>query len=229
MLGESHGEATRLCVLQAPHEHPGAVRSAVGGILHATPFDFPCCVLCVCAVVSCRYYAVFDLLLADANPKVYKHLRKHNVPHNLYLFRWLQTMFLKVLPLDAAGRVWDWFFLDGAVVMLKVAVAILSLLSPTMLKDDDMETTFVAGVDWAGVACMSRRGLFTLACGVQVQVVVVLDRGKSAAGVGGSKRRGGSLQGHRRHQCARGGGTQTRQVGGRSFFLQNPRPSGGCG
>ena len=96
--------------------------------------------------VWCRYYAVFDLLIADCNPKVYKHLRKHSVPHNLYLFRWLQTMYLKVLPLDAAARVWDIFLLEGVVVLFKVAVALLTLLQPALFAggDDATERTYVA-------------------------------------------------------------------------------------
>ena len=50
-------------------------------------------------------------------------------------------MFMQVLPMDTAARVWDWFFLDGAVVLFRTAVALLSNLAPFMYKDDSMETT----------------------------------------------------------------------------------------
>lgn len=69
-----------------------------------------------------QYYHVFDQLLEDHNPKILKHLRKHDVDHTLYLFPWLQTLFLKVLPLDTAGRVFDCFLLDGTIFLLRAAV-----------------------------------------------------------------------------------------------------------
>ena len=49
------------------------------------------------------------------------------------LMSWMQTLFAKALPLDAASRVFDNFLLDGPVFLFRVAIALLGLLEPEML------------------------------------------------------------------------------------------------
>ena len=55
--------------------------------------------------------------------------------HTLHtqLMSWMQTLFAKALPLDAATRVFDNFLLDGPVFLFRVAIALLGLLAPEMI------------------------------------------------------------------------------------------------
>ena len=54
----------------------------------------------------------------------------------MYLFSWLQTLFLQVLPFDVASRVWDNFLLDGAVFLFRTALALVDQLGPQLLRED---------------------------------------------------------------------------------------------
>jgi hypothetical protein len=49
------------------------------------------------------------------------------------LMSWMQTLFAKALPLDAASRVFDNFLLDGPVFLFRVAIALLGLLEPEII------------------------------------------------------------------------------------------------
>ena len=79
------------------------------------------------------YYDLFDRLLRSRNPALAAHLDECGVLTEMYLFGWLQTVFLKCLPLSAASRVWDLFLLEGTPALYRVAAALLDLLAPTVL------------------------------------------------------------------------------------------------
>jgi hypothetical protein len=52
----------------------------------------------------------------------------------MYLFGWMQTVFTKALPLDAAACVWDLFLLEGVPLLFRAALALLDLLGPHLLR-----------------------------------------------------------------------------------------------
>jgi hypothetical protein len=79
------------------------------------------------------YYDLFDRCLGEHCPAMARHLASCNVPCEMYLFGWLQTVFLKALPLSVAARVWDAFLLDGVPRLFRTALAILDLLAPVLL------------------------------------------------------------------------------------------------
>ena len=79
------------------------------------------------------FYDAFDALLAARSPALAAHLANSGVLTEMYLFGWLQTLFLKALPLSAAARVWDLFLLEGTPALYRVAAAILDLLAPRLL------------------------------------------------------------------------------------------------
>ena len=81
-----------------------------------------------------HYYDLFDLALEETEPKLRAHLKKVGVTYQLFLFMWLQTVFLRVLPLNAAARVWDLFLLGGTPVLFRTAVAVLRQLKPKLMR-----------------------------------------------------------------------------------------------
>ena len=215
-----------------------------------------------------KYYQVFDMLLTDANPKLYRLFRQHDVRHDQFLFNWFQvrggcgcgvvacvavppnahvpyhqTMFLKVLPLDTACRVWDWFFLDGAILLYRVAVALLNNLSSVLLKEDDMEVTYAVLSKSPAYRELWESATHPTALFKAVEAVTVpgfvtkklnrllhdpffyrsdaesaaaAGRGDSGAGGGGSSRRGHSRRtnGRRASASAAVGGSRSRRGGG---------------
>ena len=74
------------------------------------------------------YYDLFERLLAEANPSMAAHLSACGIQCEMYLFGWLQTVFLKCLPLQSAAWVWDLFLLEGVPALFRVALAIMGRL-----------------------------------------------------------------------------------------------------
>lgn len=53
---------------------------------------------------------------------------------DLFLFKWLQTLFAQCFPIEVTARLWDSFFLEGTSFLFRAALAILKLLQPSLLK-----------------------------------------------------------------------------------------------
>ncbi|KAE9006580.1 hypothetical protein PR003_g16815 [Phytophthora rubi] len=80
------------------------------------------------------YYTLFDTFLNSRLPHLHTHLRGIGVfSCSMYLMNWLQTLFLQVLPLESAARVFDNFLLDGTVFLFRTAMAIHELLAPQLM------------------------------------------------------------------------------------------------
>ncbi|GMF36413.1 unnamed protein product [Phytophthora fragariaefolia] len=80
------------------------------------------------------YYTLFDTFLDSRHPQLHAHLREIGVfSCSMYLMNWLQTLFLQVLPLESAARVFDNFLLDGTVFLFRTAMAIHELLAPQLM------------------------------------------------------------------------------------------------
>ncbi|CAL8093264.1 unnamed protein product [Calicophoron daubneyi] len=80
------------------------------------------------------YFRTFDRILAECLPQLYAHFKCVGMESNMYLFDWLFTIFSRSLNLDAGIRIWDLFFLEGELALLKAALAILRLYESQLLE-----------------------------------------------------------------------------------------------
>eukprot|EP00111_Clytia_hemisphaerica_P016153 TCONS_00047804-protein len=80
------------------------------------------------------YYRTFDVLLEDQIPKLYTHMKKQCLSHDIYLIDWIFTLFSKSLPLDTACRVWDLFCRDGEEFLFRTALGILLMSEDVLLE-----------------------------------------------------------------------------------------------
>lgn len=82
------------------------------------------------------YYEAFEEAMVETKgcSEVAKHLQNLQVHPHLYLFNWLQTLFLKVLPFSLANRVLDCFLLDGTEFLIRVSVAVVRLFRKYLLQ-----------------------------------------------------------------------------------------------
>eukprot|EP00004_Rigifila_ramosa_P006575 TRINITY_DN1740_c0_g1_i2.p1 TRINITY_DN1740_c0_g1~~TRINITY_DN1740_c0_g1_i2.p1 ORF type:complete len:170 (-),score=34.57 TRINITY_DN1740_c0_g1_i2:30-539(-) len=71
----------------------------------------------------------FEAALQARLPELFKHFQREGVAVVIYLPAWLHSLFSLVLPLPALLRVWDVFFFDGVDSLLKVGLALLTLLA----------------------------------------------------------------------------------------------------
>lgn len=87
------------------------------------------------------YYRVFNTLLADQMPEVYRNFVAHDIRPSLYLQDWLTTLFSMHLGLDSATRAWDIYVLEGDQFLFRLALALLQILKARLFNPDHQELT----------------------------------------------------------------------------------------
>jgi hypothetical protein len=63
-------------------------------------------------------------------------LKENGLDPSVYLFNWLQTAYLRVLPLNVTSRVWDLFLIDGTPFLFRVGVALLVVFKQYLLGEE---------------------------------------------------------------------------------------------
>jgi hypothetical protein len=87
------------------------------------------------------YYRVFNTLLADQMPTVYRNFVSHDIRPSLYLQDWLTTLFSRHLGLDSATRAWDIYVLEGDQFLFRLALGLLQILKARLFNPDHEELT----------------------------------------------------------------------------------------
>lgn len=90
------------------------------------------------AALQVRLYQL-SRLLHDRLPELYAHLDTHEVAPTLYAAPWLLTLFASQFPLGVVARVFDVLFVEGADVVFRVALALLSHHCDALLACDSFE------------------------------------------------------------------------------------------
>lgn len=78
----------------------------------------------------------FQTLFAQHLPDLAEHFQELDVEPSMYLYDWFLTIFCRCMPLDAAFRIWDNYFLHGPPFLFRTALAVLLLYKPNLLTAD---------------------------------------------------------------------------------------------
>ena len=89
-----------------------------------------------------QYYSIFEMALQSTSKRIGKLLVDLKIEPELYIFSWFQTVFVRVLPLRVASRVWDCFLVDGTIVLFRVALALILLLKPKLKQCETFEECY---------------------------------------------------------------------------------------
>lgn len=84
--------------------------------------------------------AIFTILLRSHEPRISRHLERHEIDPVLYLAPWHMSLFTSTLPWKTVLRLWDAFLLDGSKLILRISLAILGLIKDQLLRADQEET-----------------------------------------------------------------------------------------
>lgn len=79
----------------------------------------------------------FKELLRTHFSEVHHHFIRYCVTPELFLTRWLLTMFTQAWPFDSAARIWDLIVCDGLQALVLIALAHIKILQPRLLKVAD--------------------------------------------------------------------------------------------
>lgn len=78
----------------------------------------------------------FRLALAQLFPEVHRHFQDAQITPELYLTKWILTIFTQPLPFDSAARVWDLILCDGLQAIVLLALAQIKLMKTRLLRED---------------------------------------------------------------------------------------------
>eukprot|EP00442_Polarella_glacialis_P017322 CAMPEP_0115060750 /NCGR_PEP_ID=MMETSP0227-20121206/7628_1 /TAXON_ID=89957 /ORGANISM="Polarella glacialis, Strain CCMP 1383" /LENGTH=882 /DNA_ID=CAMNT_0002445981 /DNA_START=136 /DNA_END=2784 /DNA_ORIENTATION=- len=78
----------------------------------------------------------FRVLLQKLFPDVHLHFVENQITAELYLTKWILTMFTQTLPYPSAARIWDLIVCDGLQALVLVALATVKLLKPRLLREE---------------------------------------------------------------------------------------------
>lgn len=81
-----------------------------------------------------EYYEVFNSIFEIINPSLFAYFQKNDIQVDLYLFKWLQSLFAQCFTIDITSRIWDNFFLEGTPFLFRTALAVLKLLQPVIMR-----------------------------------------------------------------------------------------------
>lgn len=85
------------------------------------------------------YYRIFMVALSEHSKSLSKKmtiLEEYGLAPSAYLFNWLQTAYLRILPLNVTSRIWDLFLIDGTSFLFRVGVAVLVVFKDYLKKSD---------------------------------------------------------------------------------------------
>jgi len=83
------------------------------------------------------YLFIFQFFFLKKIPLLKGHFDKLDIPNELWISKWLQTLFTIVLPYDAVKRVWDCILTYGLDFIINFSIAYLKYLESDLLKLKD--------------------------------------------------------------------------------------------
>lgn len=79
---------------------------------------------------------LFKEAMAICVPEIKNHLDDVGFPDELWLLKWISTLFLYSLPMSTCIRLWDYLFEDGTSGIIKVGIVILKGIKNEILEGD---------------------------------------------------------------------------------------------
>lgn len=85
------------------------------------------------------YLYVIKEILKDQKKKVYCKIEEINIPDEIWIFKWMQSLFSLVLPLDVIVRIWDCIFAFGIEFSLNIIIALIELCEKEIDKVTELD------------------------------------------------------------------------------------------
>ena len=77
---------------------------------------------------------IFSNFFKKILPKLYDHFEKMEIPNELWIGKWMQTLFTICLPYDITCRIWDSLFAYGIDFIIPLSISILKAIEGDLLK-----------------------------------------------------------------------------------------------
>jgi hypothetical protein len=84
------------------------------------------------------YMFIFNSIFHKYLPNLKHHFEKLDVPNELWISKWFQTLFTICLPLDVLTRLWDCIFVKGLDFIFNFTISLLKYIERDLLKLNDI-------------------------------------------------------------------------------------------
>ena len=82
---------------------------------------------------------IFDKIFKEYFPKLYSHFIDQEIMEDMWIFKWMLSMYTSCLPLKTVARIWDLIVIKGLKAVFQAALGIISLLETKLLNEDMTE------------------------------------------------------------------------------------------
>jgi hypothetical protein len=83
------------------------------------------------------YIFIFNHFFQKKMPQLKEHFKKLEIPDEVWISKWIQTLFTICLPIDATMRVWDCIMSDGLEFLISFSIAFVKNFEEDLLKLGD--------------------------------------------------------------------------------------------
>lgn len=84
------------------------------------------------------YVNIFHLLFEKKMPDLKKHFEKLEIPDEVWISKWFQTLFTLSLPIEFCRRIWDCFLSEGLVFILSFTLSFLKFIENELFALQDL-------------------------------------------------------------------------------------------
>ena len=85
------------------------------------------------------YLYIIKEILKDQKKVIYDKINELQVPDEIWIFKWMQSLFALVLPLEVIVRIWDCIFAFGIEFSLNIIIALVDIYEKDILKVTDLD------------------------------------------------------------------------------------------
>jgi len=83
------------------------------------------------------YIFIFNHFFQKKMPELKEHFKKLEIPDEVWISKWIQTLFTICLPIDATMRVWDCIMSDGLEFLISFSIAFVKTFEEDLLNLGD--------------------------------------------------------------------------------------------
>ena len=75
----------------------------------------------------------FNEKLEEISPKLFNHFKKLDIPCQIYLFDWIESLFTKILDINISSMIIDFYLIFGEHVLIQAGIAILKIMEEDLI------------------------------------------------------------------------------------------------
>jgi hypothetical protein len=80
---------------------------------------------------------IFNHFFIKLYPKLSEHFKNLEIPNELWIGKWMQTLFTLTLPFNELCRIWDCFFVNGFDFIIPISLSIIYYMEKKLLEFKD--------------------------------------------------------------------------------------------